>query len=158
MINIYYYIAIGFSLVLLVWMVFLTFRQQRMHKKFKTIFQSSDKDNLYELITGYMKEVKTAQEYAGKVENELRKITSLMKKSIQKVGFLRYNPFGNGNTGGNQSFSVAVLDYDNNGFILTSIHGREGTRVYAKPIKNGLSAHNLSKEEEASLKKAINKE
>ncbi|MCL4387385.1 DUF4446 family protein [Patescibacteria group bacterium] len=145
-----------FALLILVWLGFLTYRQRVIYKRIRNIFQSTKKEDIYEIIEEYLKEIKETQDYAKKVEIELKKAATLMKRSIQKVGFIRYNPFGTADTGGNQSFSVTILDYDNNGFILTSIHGREGTRVYAKPVKKGKSSHNLSNEEEESLKRAIN--
>ena len=63
------------------------------------------------------------------------------------------NPFHD--TGGDMSFSLALLDFENNGYVLTSIHGRGADRVYAKSIQNGKSQHNLSAEEIESIKKAI---
>lgn len=75
------------------------------------------------------------------------------KKTLQKSAVVRFNPFKE--IGGDQSFSVALLDADNNGFIITSHYGREANRVYAKPIKNGQSAYSLSKEENEVINKAI---
>jgi len=72
--------------------------------------------------------------------------------SIQKVGMIRYNPFSG--VGGNQSFSVALLDGDNNGVVITSLFGRDGNRVYGKALKSGASEYSLSKEEEQAIKKA----
>lgn len=71
----------------------------------------------------------------------------------QKIAVVRFNPFGD--TGGDQSFALAVLDDHNSGYILTSIHGRTGTRVYVKPIDFGKSKYNLSTEEQQALILAI---
>lgn len=71
------------------------------------------------------------------------------KKFLQKVGFVRFNPFEE--TGGAQSFSIALLDKENDGFVLTSLHSRGGTRTYAKLIERGKSKFKLSKEEENAL-------
>jgi hypothetical protein len=65
---------------------------------------------------------------------------------------VRYNPFND--TGGDQSFSLALLDLRDNGFVITSIHGREVDRIYAKQIDNGKSKHNLSAEEIEAIKEA----
>lgn len=67
----------------------------------------------------------------------------------QKISIVRFNPFGD--TGGDQSFALAVLDAHNSGYVLTSIHGREGTRSYVKPIDFGSSKHTLSVEEKQAL-------
>jgi len=73
---------------------------------------------------------------------------------IQKVGLYRYNPFDD--LGGDQSFSLSILDQTNSGVILTSLHHRNFTRIYAKPVKNGEEdSITLSKEEKSAIVKAI---
>ena len=62
------------------------------------------------------------------------------------------NPFED--TGGNQSFALAMLDADGNGWVLSSLHARSGTRVYAKAIRGGLAETTLSEEENAALMQA----
>ena len=74
------------------------------------------------------------------------------QKSFQKISLIRFNPFKG--VGSDQSFSIALLDLDNNGFVLTSIYGQEGNRIYAKPVSNGKSEYSLSKEEEEAIEKA----
>jgi hypothetical protein len=65
---------------------------------------------------------------------------------------VRYNPFEE--TGGNQSFALALLDLDGNGWVLSSLHARSGTRVYAKAITAGRAESALSEEESAALRQA----
>ncbi len=89
-----------------------------------------------------------------KVSNELADLKQANKKNLQKVGMIRFNPFKEG--GGDQSFSVAVLDASNNGFVMTSLYSNSGNRVYAKPIANGVSSYTLSQEEKEAIGKAIN--
>ena len=88
----------------------------------------------------------------GKISEELENLKKESKFSIQKVGIVRFNPFSE--IGGNQSFSIALLDGNNNGFIITSLYTREGNRVYAKPIKDGRSEYLLSKEEKEAIEQA----
>ena len=57
------------------------------------------------------------------------------RRAFQRVGLVRYNPFEE--TGGNQSFALALLDAAGDGWVLSSLHARSGTRVYAKAIKAG---------------------
>ena len=75
------------------------------------------------------------------------------RKSFQRVGLVRYNPFEE--TGGNQSFALALLDAGGNGWVLSSLHARSGTRVYAKAIKAGRADTGLSDEETAALGQAM---
>ncbi len=73
------------------------------------------------------------------------------------VGLARFNPFGN--VGGNQSFCLALLIRKNLGIILTSLHGRNGTRVYAREFDpDKLDKKNLSPEEKEAIKKALKNE
>lgn len=75
-----------------------------------------------------------------------------LQHAIQHVGLVRYNPFGD--TGGNQSFALALLDADADGIVLSSLHSRTTTRVYVKAILNGRSDATLSEEELAALRDA----
>ena len=75
------------------------------------------------------------------------------RRAIQRVGLVRFNPFED--TGGNQSFAMALTDDVGNGFILSSLHSRTGTRVYAKAITGGRSDGALSDEEQAALRIAL---
>jgi hypothetical protein len=77
------------------------------------------------------------------------------KLHIQKVGFIRFNPFKE--LGGDHSFSLAVLDAQETGVIITSLHTRDRTRVYMKDIKKGKSSSNLSAEERKALSNAQKK-
>jgi hypothetical protein len=85
---------------------------------------------------------------------DVEKDRALLRTTLHKVGVVRFNPFRE--MGGEQSFCVALLDADHNGFIMTSLHTRDGTRVYAKKIVAGQSEHNISAEEEKAIAQALN--
>jgi len=71
-----------------------------------------------------------------------------------KINITRFNPFGD--IGGDQSFILSILNQDNSGAIITSLHNRDLTRIYAKPIKNGEGDNiTLSKEEKLAIVKTI---
>lgn len=80
-------------------------------------------------------------------------VATLAGMASQKISIVRFNPFGD--TGGDQSFCLAVLDAHNSGYILTSIHGRQGTRSYVKPIDFGQSKYTLSEEEKQAIAQAM---
>lgn len=92
----------------------------------------------------------------AKLESDLEELIQKSAFFIQKVGFTRFNPFEE--TGGDQSFSVALLDKNNDGFVLTSLHTRSGTRTYAKQIIDGKNKQEFSKEEQKVIKIAMEKE
>jgi hypothetical protein len=75
------------------------------------------------------------------------------RQAIQRVGLVRFNPFED--TGGNQSFALALTDSAGTGFIVSSLHSRTGTRVYAKAVSDGRSDGALSEEESEALRLAM---
>ena len=87
------------------------------------------------------------------LKKEVRKLRSREVFSFQKIGIIRYNPFSD--VGGNQSFSVALLDGKKSGIVITGLYGKEGSRVYAKAIKNGRSDYSLSGEEKKAVQEAL---
>ncbi len=91
----------------------------------------------------------------GNIAKRLEPLERVSKISVQKVGFLRFNPFHD--TGGDQSFSLALLDGENNGIIVSSLYTREGARIYAKEIKGGKAKQPLSGEEQKVLEDAVGK-
>jgi len=99
-------------------------------------------------------------EQVQRLERAIRALHSTDKKqqtqiegSMRKVALLRYDAFED--VGGRLSFSCALLDDQGNGVVLTSINGRQETRVYAKPVSGGTSSHNLSLEEEEAIRRAL---
>lgn len=88
-----------------------------------------------------------------KVSQELADLKKEGRKSLQKTGIIRFNPFRE--AGGDQSFSIALLDADNSGFVITSLYGHDANRVYAKPITGGASSYPLSREEKEALDRAM---
>lgn len=114
--------------------------------------EKKEPENLKELLESFRELKKSFEE----VSRELKKQKKENKINFQKIGFVRYNPFSE--VGGDQSFSLALLDGNNDGFVITSLYAREANRVYGKPIKNGQSEYSLSEEEKKALKEALNKE
>ncbi len=82
----------------------------------------------------------------------IRAMETLGRHAVQRVGIVRYNPFED--TGGNQSFALALLDADANGVMLTSLHSRHATRVYLRTIIGGRSDAALSAQESEALRQA----
>jgi hypothetical protein len=99
------------------------------------------------------KVVEELEKRVQELQNDLAGYKELMKSAVTKVGIVRFNPFHE--IGSDQSFSLAFLDQENNGFVLTSHYLKEANRVYAKPVKNGSSQYPLSDEETEAMKKAM---
>jgi hypothetical protein len=104
------------------------------------------KDKPLENIEEASKKIETLELKIKKLYSEVEKIKKDNERNIQKFGLLRYNPFNE--LGGDQSFSLAFLDKNDNGIIVSSIFNQEKSRVFGKGIINGKSKYQLSKEEE----------
>jgi len=109
--------------------------------------QKKEPENLKEILAQF----RELKENFERISEELENLKKENKFNVQKIGIVRFNPFKE--IGGNQSFSIALLDGNDNGIVITNLYTREGNRVYGKPIKDGKSEYLLSEEE----KKAIDK-
>ena len=97
-------------------------------------------------VLGALKgEVKTISE-------ELEKLKHECAWALQKTGVVRFNPFSG--VGGDQSFSIVLLNKKDDGVVITSLYARGGSRIYAKPIQNGTSKYSLSREEKEAISQA----
>lgn len=97
--------------------------------------------------------LKKTQEQLKILSQKLADLQKKSKLSVQRVGMVRFNPFNE--VGSNQSFSLALLDDNNDGLVITSLYTRQENRIYGKPIKAGSSEYTLSNEEKQAIEKAI---
>jgi len=137
----------------LLWNILLEIRLNRERKRTTSFFRGKKAEDLEEVISQILKkQIASEKEIEGILE-KIKKLEDVALHSIQKVGIIRFNPFEG--VGGNQSFSLAILDQKDDGIVISSYHSKESTRIYAKPIKQGESHFPLTKEEEKAIKKAI---
>ena len=115
---------------------------------FKFFKKEKEPKNLKALLSQF----KELKENLKKVSEKLERLEKNSQFSLQRIGVIRFNPFKE--SGGNQSFSIAFLDANNNGVVITSLYGRDDNRVFAKPIKDGKSEYLLTEEEKRAIEKA----
>lgn len=139
--------------LLIIAVVFLSFNILKLKKRLALFFKKGD-TNLEEVLTSQLKKVEKQEEDLTKIFEKISQLDKISQKSFQKIGIVRFNPFRE--VGGNQSFSIALLNADDNGFILSSYYGHELNRIYAKPVSSGRARYSLSKEEKKAIEKAIN--
>ncbi len=99
---------------------------------------------------------KSIQRLEGAVRHlggEQRRLAESLQGAVQQVGLVRFDAFED--MGGRLSFSAAFLDARGDGLVVTSIHGRQDTRSYAKRVEGGTSIHNLTDEEEQAIREAL---
>ena len=112
-----------------------------------------DGASLEQDIAGLYEDNKFLKTSADKNKKDIRTLYKRMENAYQKMGIVKYDAFNQ--MGGQLSFSLALLDENNNGFIINSVHSTEGCYSYTKEIKNGESSISLGKEEEEALATAI---
>lgn len=140
--------------VLFIWLGFLSFLVWRQNKFLKSLFPKSGERDIRRKFEEMVTKVNEFEQGLGRLREKIIKIEGLDLKHIQKVELSRYNPYDE--TGGDQSFTFCLLDDQGTGVVVTSLHARSGTRVFAKPVLKGKSEkYQFSKEEEVVLNKAL---
>lgn len=124
-----------------------------LKRRFAEVLGGTETGSLESTLGSHMARVEKVDHRLGELENEHKRLSITNSLASQKISIVRFNPFGD--TGGDQSFSLAVLDAHDSGYVLTSIHGRQGTRVYVKPVDFGKSKYTLSAEEQQALDQAV---
>jgi hypothetical protein len=152
-INNPYQIATGMlSLINLILLVVLYQRIRQHRKGLKEIFDGENTGKLEEVVLKHKKTLTSHNKNLKEIGKLLEEMVEQNKFNIQKAGVVRFNPFAD--TGGNMSFSLALLDGNDNGIVISSLHSREGTRIYAKPVEKRKSSMNLTEEEKRAIASA----
>lgn len=152
------YIMIGLTalVILLLVLVIVLFRSlSKVEAKYRKVTRGVNNKNLEEIIVEYLNRVEESKKISEDIKSLYGDMDSRIKECIQKVSVIRYKAFED--VGSDLSFSVAMLDENNDGILLTGIFGRNESTTYAKPIEKGISRYDLSEEEEEALNNAINK-
>lgn len=147
------YIALVMALAGLGVSFFGLSQMDKLKKRFEAALGNGDAGSLERTLASHLARVEAVDTRLAKLNTEYEKLAISSSLAQQKVSIVRFNPFGD--TGGDQSFSLAVLDAHDSGYVLTSIHGRGGTRVYVKPVDYAKSKYSLSAEEQQALSQAI---
>ena len=122
---------------------------RRLTERFDAALGGDGTATLESTLAGHLARVDAVDRRLNVLNGDYDRLVATNSLASQKIAIVRFNPFGD--TGGDQSFALAVLDAHNSGYVLSSIHGREGTRSYVKPIDFGSSKHTLSSEEKQAL-------
>ena len=110
-------------------------------------------DVLRGMLDGQAQSFQRLEQAIRQVAGEQQRLGQLVRGAVQRVGLVRYDAFED--VGGRLSFSCAMLNDAGDGVVVTSINGRQDTRVYAKPVRQGESTYNLSEEEAAAIREAM---
>jgi hypothetical protein len=149
----YYLLAsIGLGIIFLVCTVIIYIQVRRLQKKYNQLLKGSDKKNIGELFDEYFEKIDDLESVREDLRGEIEEIKALAAAGIHHIGIVRYSAYDD--VGGDLSFSVALLDGDYSGVLITSIFGRDESRTYAKPITRGESSYKLAYEEQEAIRRA----
>lgn len=144
-------LVIGAMLIL--WLGILSYWTWHSVNFSRKLFGDTRREDLKEILQEHMSRVGAVQIRISDMERMLGQIEHKSKRHISKVGVIRFNPFDD--TGGDQSFVLALLDDSDDGVVISSLHGRDRSRIYAKPVKQGDAAdYNFSEEEIEAIRQA----
>ncbi|ATD56134.1 DUF4446 family protein [Clostridium chauvoei] len=152
------FLIIGLAIIVfLLFIIVLVFMQSlnKVEKKYKRMMRGVNNKNLEALITSKLDDIDKAVANSEESLNRCEVIKEEMKECVNKVAIMRYRAFED--IGSDLSFSIAILDSNNDGVMLTGIYSRQESTTYAKPIDKGISRYELSEEELHVLNEAINK-
>ena len=152
----YLILALVIVVIIMILMIIILFNALgKLERKYKKFMRGTDNKNIEELILKYFDNIDKVKEDTEDVKELYKSLNQKVENCIQKVSLIRYRAFED--VGSDLSFSIAILDSKNNGFILTGIYGRNESTTYAKPIDEGLSRYELSQEEKQVLQDAMSK-
>ena len=141
-------------LILLVINITNTCSINKLKKKYNKFMTGKNAKSLENEIIALFEDNKFIKSSIDKNKKDIRTLYKNMESTFQKIGIIKYDAFNQ--MGGKLSFCLALLDENNNGFILNSVHSAEGCYSYTKEIINGESSISLGEEEKQALLKAMN--
>lgn len=153
------YIIIGLAalvLILLILTIVNIVQMNKLKKRYRIFMSGKDAKTLEDILTKRLDQVDELIVSNQKNEKDIQQIFGTLKNTFQRIGLVKYDAFNE--MGGKLSFSLAMLDHKNDGFIINAMHSREGCYTYIKEIIDGNSIIQLADEEKEALDMAMNSE
>ena len=153
------YILVGIVtvlLIVLILLIVLLVKYSNIKKRYDKFMKGKNASSLEDDMHGVFEDMKLLKTNTDRNKKDIRILYKNMEKTFQKLGIVKYDAFNQ--MGGQLSFSLALLDENNDGFIINSVHSSEGCYSYTKEIKNGTSPISLGAEEEQALNIAMGRQ
>lgn len=150
------YIIIGLAaitLILLIVVIICLIQIRKLYRRYDYFMRGRDAETLEDIIIEQMEDIAVLKAEDRANKDSLRNTNKNYRSAFQKFGVVKYNAFKG--MGGNLSFAMALLDYTNSGFVLNSVHSREGCYVYIKEVDRGETEVLLGSEEKDALEQAL---
>ena len=139
--------------VAIIWLALLQRSSAALRRRLRLVMPDGEATSLDQVLARHANEIAELGKRLDALNNLQHELEQITHRTIQRVGLVRYNPFAD--TGGDQSFAIALLDSQGNGIVVSSLHSRTDTRVFAKPVQRGASRYQLSDEEQDAIRKAL---
>jgi hypothetical protein len=137
--------------IILLSLIIMNMKQlSKTRKRYNQMLNGGGKENVEQVLIELQNNFNKLTVQNNLQQIELDQIKQLIRKMKSNLGIQRYNAFSQ-DGGSDLSFSLALLDDDQNGVVLTGIHGREQTFIYAKPVEKGQSTYSLTPEEKVII-------
>lgn len=133
--------------------VLLFLKMSKLKNRLDTVTSGIEDANLERIVKKYTETLESCANDIERMNTEFEKIRTDTADFFRKVGLVRYQGFKD--TGGDQSFSLALLNQKDSGLIITGLFGRDFSKMYAKKVENGTSSHSLTDEEQQALNEAM---
>jgi len=134
------------------WVFDLQGRLRRLQSRYESIYSTEDDDSVGAAVERLAARLTEMNARAERLVVRMEQIDKALVHAVQGIGFVRYSAFED--TGGDQSFSLALADGAGDGMVISALYGRDATRVYAKPVEGWTCTRPMTSEEEEALAKA----
>ena len=128
-----------------------------MSRRLKKLLVGKDAQSLEGVIGAMGKDIRALETFQADTHAYLNMVEERLRRSIQGVETIRFNAFKGNGEGGNQSFAIAFLSENGDGAVVSSLYARDRQSVFAKPVKNFTSEHELTEEERDAVARATRK-
>ncbi len=141
------------TIILLIVVIICIFKIRKLYRRYDIFMRGKDAETLEEVIMKQIEDIADLRSQDRANKDSIRVANKNSRASFQKYGIVKYNAFKG--MGGNLSFALAMLDYTNSGFVINSVHSREGCFLYLKEIDRGETEIELGSEEREALEQAL---
>lgn len=152
------YIILGCAalcVVTIIILIIILCKLKKIRRRVDALTRGKDTESMEDIVLNFFERIEALEAGENVTRSDLKDIKENLKITYQKKGLVKYDAFRE--MSGDLSYSLALLDKENNGVLISSMYSREGCYTYAKDIVNGESKINLSEEEAEALKQAIAK-
>ena len=153
--DMYIFYLTCFCIIIFLLYIINLFKLMKIRKEYKNFLKKlGNGENIQEILEKHIDKINKTITKNEELDKFCKDLNNDIKHCIQKIGIYRYNAYKD--TGSDLSFTLALLDENNNGVVLNGIYSRDMSNIYAKPVENGHSTYKITDEEKQAIDRAIN--